>query len=68
MQAELAKLTSRYGQLSGENESRRQQLEEKLQGYVANEELKQEVWELLKKAIRAVCDQQKEGGDCRSGR
>lgn len=49
MQAELAKLTSRYGQLSGENESRRQQLEEKLQGYVANEELKQEVWELLKK-------------------
>ena len=46
---ELAKLTSRYGQLSGENESRRQQLEEKLQGYIANEELEQEVWELLKK-------------------
>lgn len=48
MQTELAKLTSRYGQLSGENESRRQQLEEKLQGYIANEELEQEVWELLK--------------------
>lgn len=48
-QKELAKLTSRYGQLSGENESRRQQLEEKLQGYVANETLEQEVWELLKK-------------------
>ena len=48
-QTELAKLTSRYGQLSGENESRRQQLEEKLQGYVANEALEQEVWELLKK-------------------
>ena len=49
VQTELAKLTSRYGQLSGENESRRQQLEEKLQGYIANEELEQEVWELLKK-------------------
>lgn len=48
-QKELAKLTNRYGQLSGENESRRQQLEEKLQGYVANETLEQEVWELLKK-------------------
>lgn len=48
VQTELAKLTSRYGQLSGENESRRQQLEEKLQGYIANEELEQEVWELLK--------------------
>ena len=49
VQTELAKLTSRYGQLSGENESRRQQLEEKLQGYIVNEELEQEVWELLKK-------------------
>ena len=49
VQTELAKLTSRYGQLSGENESRRQQLEEKLQGYIANEELEQEVWELLKR-------------------
>ena len=48
VQTELAKLTSRYGQLSGENVSRRQQLEEKLQGYIANEELDLEVWELLK--------------------
>ena len=49
-QGELARLGSRIGELSGENESRRQQLEEKLQGYVPNEALEQEVWELLKKA------------------
>ena len=48
-QGELARLGSRIGELSGENESRRQQLEEKLQGYVPNEALEQEVWELLKK-------------------
>lgn len=48
-QGELARLGSRIGELSGENESRRQQLEEKLQGYVPNETLEQEVWELLKK-------------------
>lgn len=48
-QGELARLGSRIGELSGENESRRQQLEEKLQGYVPNEVLEQEVWELLKK-------------------
>ena len=48
-QEELARLGSRIGELSGENESRRQQLEEKLQGYVPNEALEQEVWELLKK-------------------
>lgn len=48
-QGELARLGSRIGELSGENESRRQQLEEKLQGYVLNEALEQEVWELLKK-------------------
>lgn len=48
-QGELACLGSRIGELSGENESRRQQLEEKLQGYVPNEALEQEVWELLKK-------------------
>lgn len=48
-QGELARLGSRIGELSGENESRRQQLEEKLQGYVPNESLEQEVWELLKK-------------------
>ena len=48
-QGELARLASRIGELSGENESRRQQLEEKLQGYVPNEALEQEVWELLKK-------------------
>ena len=48
-QVELARLGSRIGELSGENESRRQQLEEKLQGYVPNEALEQEVWELLKK-------------------
>ncbi len=47
-QGELARLGSRIGELSGENESRRQQLEEKLQGYVPNEALEQEVWELLK--------------------
>lgn len=48
-QGELARLGSRIGELSGENENRRQQLEEKLQGYVPNEALEQEVWELLKK-------------------
>ena len=48
-QGELVRLGSRIGELSGENESRRQQLEEKLQGYVPNEALEQEVWELLKK-------------------
>lgn len=48
-QGELARLGSRIGELSGENESRSQQLEEKLQGYVPNEALEQEVWELLKK-------------------
>lgn len=48
-QGELARLGSRIGELSGENESRRQQLEEKLQGYVPNEALEQEVLELLKK-------------------
>ena len=48
-QGDLARLGSRIGELSGENESRRQQLEEKLQGYVPNEALEQEVWELLKK-------------------
>ncbi len=48
-QGELARLGSRIGELSGENESRRQQLEEKLQGYAPNEALEQEVWELLKK-------------------
>lgn len=48
-QGELARLGSRIGELSGENESRRQQLEEKLQGYVPNETLEQEVWKLLKK-------------------
>ena len=48
-QGELARLGSRIGELSGENESRRQQLEEKLQGYVPNEAVEQEVWELLKK-------------------
>lgn len=48
-QGELARLGSRIGELSGENESRRQQLEEKLQGYVPNEALEQEVWQLLKK-------------------
>lgn len=48
-QGELARLGSRIGELSGENESRRQQLEEKLHGYVPNEALEQEVWELLKK-------------------
>lgn len=48
-QGELARLGSRIGELSGENESRRQQLDEKLQGYVPNEALEQEVWELLKK-------------------
>ena len=48
-QGELARLGRRIGELSGENESRRQQLEEKLQGYVPNEALEQEVWELLKK-------------------
>lgn len=48
-QGELARLGSRIGELSGENESRRQQLEEKLQGYVPNETLEQGVWELLKK-------------------
>ena len=48
-QGELARLGSRIGELSGENESRRQQLEEKLQGYIPNEALEQEVWELLKK-------------------
>lgn len=48
-QGELARLGSCIGELSGENESRRQQLEEKLQGYVPNEALEQEVWELLKK-------------------
>lgn len=48
-QEELAGLNSRFGRLSGENDSRRQLLEEKLQGYVANETLEQEVWELLKK-------------------
>ena len=48
-QGELARLGSRIGELSGENESRRQQLEEKLQGYVPNEALEKEVWELLKK-------------------
>lgn len=48
-QGELARLGSRIGELSGENESRRQQLEEKLQGYVPNEALEQEAWELLKK-------------------
>lgn len=48
-QGEFARLGSRIGELSGENESRRQQLEEKLQGYVPNEVLEQEVWELLKK-------------------
>lgn len=48
-QGELARLGSRIGELSGENESRRQQIEEKLQGYVPNEVLEQEVWELLKK-------------------
>lgn len=48
-QGEFARLGSRIGELSGENESRRQQLEEKLQGYVPNEALEQEVWELLKK-------------------
>lgn len=48
-QGELARLGSRIGELSGEHESRRQQLEEKLQGYVPNEALEQEVWELLKK-------------------
>ena len=48
-QGELARLGSRIGELSGENKSRRQQLEEKLQGYVPNEALEQEVWELLKK-------------------
>lgn len=48
-QGELARLGSHIGELSGENESRRQQLEEKLQGYVPNEALEQEVWELLKK-------------------
>ena len=60
-QGELARLGSRIGELSGENESRRQQLEEKLQGYVPNEALEQEVWELLKKQSgQAVINRKKE--------
>lgn len=60
-QGELARLGSRIGELSGENESRRQQLEEKLQGYVPNETLEQEVWELLKKQSgQAVINRKKE--------
>lgn len=59
-QGELARLGSRIGELSGENESRRQQLEEKLQGYVPNEALEQEVWELLKKqSEQAVINRKK---------
>lgn len=59
-QGELARLGSRIGELSGENESRRQQLEEKLQGYVPNEALEQEVWELLKKQFgQAVINRKK---------
>ena len=59
-QGELARLGSRIGELSGENESRRQQLEEKLQGYVPNEALEQEVWELLKKQYgQAVINRKK---------
>ena len=59
-QGELARLGSRIGELSGENESRRQQLEEKLQGYVPNEALEQEVWELLKKQSgQAVINREK---------
>ena len=46
---EWVMLSCRYGLVSGDIESSRQQLEEKLQGYIANEELEQEVWELLKK-------------------
>ena len=47
-QGEMNQKISRHEQLLGENRMRSQQLQEKLQGYVANEEIEQEVCQALK--------------------
>ena len=51
----------RHEKLIGENNMRTQQLEEKLEGYIANEEIEREVWEALKKRSGQSLIHQKNG-------
>lgn len=46
-QSQINEQLRRHDKLAGENNMRTQQLEEKLQGYFANEEIEREVWESL---------------------
>lgn len=46
-QSQINEQLRRHDKLAGENNMRTQQLEEKLQGYIADEEIEREVWESL---------------------
>lgn len=59
-QTKIIKLLQSHEKLTGENSVRSQQLEEKRQGYIPNEDIEKDIWELLKNRSGQAIKNQKE--------